>query len=318
MRGLSVQAPRAVVLIRPHRFQPNPHTRDDNGFQGYDERRTSSQISAAAYAEATCVAEGLTKAGVRVHLFEDETVSTPDSVFPNNWFSTHSGGRVAVYPMYSPSRQRERRSDVVEMLKAEYRVQEVIDYSGLEHDGIYLEGTGAMVIDHIDRVVYAARSNRTNEVALERFCAQFHYQPLLFDAVDSSGRPIYHTNVLMCIGTEFAMIGLSAITDPSRRAQVRRQVEETGRAIIDLTDAQLGEFTGNAIELTGSGGRLLAISSRALKALTANQLSIIEASATVLAIDVPTIELAGGSVRCMIAGVHLARRDLQLACDQDS
>jgi hypothetical protein len=314
MSGLSVQAPRAVVLIRPHRFQPNPHTRDDNGFQGDDQRRrTADQIAAAAYAEATCVAEGLTQAGVRVHLFEDETVSTPDSVFPNNWFSTHSGGRVAVYPMYSPSRQRERRSDVVEMLKTEYRVQEVIDYSGLERDSIYLEGTGAMVVDHIDRVVYAARSQRTNEVALERFCTQFNYEPMLFDAVDSSGRPIYHTNVLMCIGTEFAMIALSAITDPLRREQVRRRVEETGRTIIDLTPAQVREFAGNAIELTGSNGRLLAISSRAMKALSPNQLSIIEASATPLATDVRTIELAGGSVRCMIAGIYLARRDLRPA-----
>jgi hypothetical protein len=313
MRGLSVQAPRAVVLIRPHRFQPNPHTRDDNAFQGYDGRRTSSQISDAAYAEATCVAEGLTQAGVRVHLFEDETVSSPDSVFPNNWFSTHSGGRVAVYPMYSPSRQRERRSDVVEMLKVEYRVQEVVDYSGLEHDGIYLEGTGAMVIDHIDRVVYAARSKRTNKVALEQFCTRFSYQPLLFDAADSSGRPIYHTNVLMCIGTKFAMVGLSAITDPFRRGQVRRRLEETGRAIIDLSPAQLREFAGNAIELTGSGGPLLAMSSRAMKALSPKQLRVIEASATPLATNVPTIELAGGSVRCMIAGVHLVARDLQ-AC----
>jgi hypothetical protein len=315
MSGLSVQAPRAVVLIRPHSFQPNPHTRDDNCFQGYDERRTPGQIAAAAYTEATRVAERLTEAGVRVHLFEDETVSTPDSVFPNNWFSTHSGGRVAVYPMYSPSRQRERRSDVVEMLKAEYRVQEVIDYSGLERDGIYLEGTGAMVVDHIDRVVYAARSNRTNEVALERFCTQFNYEPMLFDAVDSTGRPIYHTNVLMCIGTEFAMIGLSAITNPTRRAQVRRRIEETGRTVIDLTPAQVHEFAGNAIELTGSSGRVLAISSRAMMALSPSQLSVIEASATPLAADVPTIELAGGSVRCMIAGVHLARREPQPADD---
>ena len=189
MSGLSVQAPRAVVLIRPHRFQPNPHTRDDNVFQEYDQRRAPEQVATAAYAEATCLAERLTQAGVRVHLFEDETASTPDSVFPNNWFSTHSGGRVAVYPMYSPSRQRERRSDILEMLKDEYRVQEIIDYSGLERDRIYLEGTGAMVVDHIDRVAYAARSNRTSPVALERFCAQFNYEPMLFDAVDPAAGP---------------------------------------------------------------------------------------------------------------------------------
>jgi hypothetical protein len=311
MSGLSVQAPRAVVLIRPHRFRPNPHTRDDNGFQADDRRRTQEQLAAAAYAEATDLADRLTQEGVRVHLFEDETASAPDSVFPNNWFSTHSGGRVAVYPMYSPSRQRERRSDILEMLKAEYRVQEIIDYSGLERDRIYLEGTGAMVVDHIDRVVYAVGSNRTSPVALERFCAQFNYEPMLFDAVDPAGRPIYHTNVLMCIGTEFAMIGLSAITDAVRRAQVRRRVEETGRTVIDLSAAQIAQFAGNAIELTGRGGRLLALSARALRALDPAQLRIIGASATPVAVDVSAVELAGGSVRCMIAGVHLARRDVR-------
>ncbi len=309
MSGLSVQAPRAVVLIRPHRFRPNPHTRDDNAFQADDLRRTPEQIADAAYAEASCLADRLTQAGVRVHLFEDETASAPDSVFPNNWFSTHSGGRVAVYPMYSPSRQRERRSDILEMLKAEYRVQEVIDYSGLERDRIYLEGTGAMVVDHIDRVVYAARSNRTSPVALMRFCAQFNYEPMLFDAVDPAGRPVYHTNVLMCIGTEFAMIGLSAITDPVRRAQVRRRVEETGRIVIDLSAAQVREFAGNAIELTGSSGRVLALSARAMRALDEAQLRLIAASATPVPVGVGAIELAGGSVRCMIAGIHLARRD---------
>jgi hypothetical protein len=204
------------------------------------------------------------------------------------------------------------------MLKDEYRVQEIIDYSGLERDRIYLEGTGAMVLDHIDRVVYAARSNRTSPFALMRFCAQFNYEPVLFDAVDPAGRPIYHTNVLMCIGTEFAMIGLSAITDPVCRAQVRRRVEETGRTVIDLSAAQVREFAGNAIELTGSGGRLLAMSAHAMRALDPAQLRVIAASATPLAVDVGTIELAGGSIRCMIAGVHLARRDERPAVDARS
>ena len=165
-----------------------------------------------------------------------------------------------------------------------------------------------MVVDHIDRVAYAARSNRTSPVALMRFCAQFGYEPMLFDAVDPAW-PIYHTNVLMCIGTEFAMIGLSAITDPDRRAQVRRRIEETGRTVIDLSPAQVREFAGNAIELTGRDGRLLALSARAMRALDPAQLHVIGASATPMAVDVGAIELAGGSVRCMIAGVHLARRD---------
>ena len=141
---------------------------------------------------------------------------------------------------------------------------------------------------------------------------------MLFDAVDPAGRPVYHTNVLMCIGTEFAMIGLSAITDPVRRAQVRRRVEETGRTVIDLSAAQVREFAGNAIELTGSSGRLLALSARAMRALDEAQLRLIAASATPVPVGVGAIELAGGSVRCMIAGIHLARRDGHPAGDVPS
>jgi len=136
---------------------------------------------------------------------------------------------------------------------------------------------------------------------------------MLFDAVDPAGRPIYHTNVLMCIGTEFAMIGLSSITDPVRRAQVRRRIAETGRTVVDLSEAQVREFAGNAIELTGRDGRLLALSARAMRALEPAQLRVIGASATPMAVDVEAIELAGGSVRCMIAGIHLAQREEALA-----
>ena len=155
---MSVQAPSAAVLIRPHLFTPNSQTAGDNAFQSTDPTRTPDEIARAAYDESTQVAETLRNAGVNIHMFEDTESSRPDSVFPNNWFSTHSGGRVAVYPMYAPNRRTERRPDVIEMLKHDFRVQDVVDYSGLEHDGIYLEGTGAMVIDHTNRVAYAATS----------------------------------------------------------------------------------------------------------------------------------------------------------------
>lgn len=308
MSGIFVQAPAATIMIRPTRFRPNPATREDNAFQADAPDRSDHEIAAAAFREVTDVVDRLRAAGVAVHLFEDESSSTPDSVFPNNWFSTHSGGRVALFPMYSPSRQRERRTDVVELLKSQYRVQEIVDYSGLEPDRVFLEGTGAMVLDHIDRVAYAARSRRTNEAALARFCASFNYEPMLFDAFDPSGREIYHTNVLMCVATEFALVGLSSIADPAQRDEVRHRLEETGRTVLDLTPMQVAAFAGNAIELTGTDGRVLAISARAVRALDSRQLAVIEASATVLPMDVPTIELAGGSVRCMIAGVHLRPR----------
>ncbi|MDM9622827.1 amidinotransferase [Rhizobium sp. AC44/96] len=309
MSRLSVQAPKSVVMIRPHHFTPNPMTAADNSFQSSDEKRAAAAIAGTAFHEVTRMAQGLAEAGVTVHVFEDLTVATPDSVFPNNWFSTHSGGHVAIYPMYSASRQSERRSDVIEMLKSDYRVQDVIDYSGLEKDHVYLEGTGAMVLDHIGRVAYAVRSNRTNEVALERFCTHFNFEPMVFDAVDRHGKSIYHTNVLMCIGTDFALLGSQMIPDIKRRREIVARLEETGRRVIELSIAQIENFAGNAIELDGTDGRLVVLSARALEALDADQVKAIEQSARLLPFDVSTIELAGGSVRCMLAGIHLSRRE---------
>jgi hypothetical protein len=302
---MSVQAPSAVVLIRPHHFGSNPLTAHDNVFQQVDSARTSEDVAAAAYDDATRLADALEGAGITVHLFEDEEESRPDSVFPNNWFSTHAGGRIAVYPMYAPNRRLERRTDVLELLKARYRVQEVIDYSGLEVDQLYLEGTGAMVLDNLNRTAYAVRSHRADPIVLERFCTAFGYEPMVFDA-SLRGVPIYHTNVMMCIGTEYALVGLDAMT--SRRDEVAERLAEQGREVIALSDAQLEDFAGNAIELHGSQGRVLALSARADASLTPGQRAVIERSARILPVDVSTIELEGGSVRCMIAGIHLDRR----------
>lgn len=308
MATRSVQAPSAIIMIRPHHFTPNTQTARDNAFQQEVGLRDSADISKAAHDEAGRAAEQLSSAGVRVHVFEDRSTETPDSVFPNNWISTHAGGHIAIYPMFAPNRRKERRPDIIEMLKAEYRVQDVVDYSGLEPDGLFLEGTGAMVLDHIDRVAYAVRSNRTDPIPLERFCTHFNFEPMVFDAADATDTPVYHTNVLMGIGTEFVMIGLDMITDAARRAEIIRRFEESGREVIALTEAQIANFAGNAIELQGHDGRLLAISSRALASLTDDQIRRIEASARPLPLDIPTIEMAGGSVRCMLAGVHLSRR----------
>ncbi|MES0825346.1 citrulline utilization hydrolase CtlX [Ruegeria sp. SCP11] len=304
----SLQAPSAVVMIRPHAFASNPETRDDNAFQTLANRSAAATSLDARDEHDKAVAQ-LRDAGVKVHVFDDHGEhDTPDSVFPNNWFSTHPGGHVAIYPMFVPSRRRERRADVLELLKQEYRVQDVIDYSGLEQDKLALEGTGAMVLDHVGRVAYTVKSNRADPVLLERFCTHFNYEPIVFEAQDAEGRDVYHTNVLMGIGTEYALICLDMITNPERRATVKARLEESGRTVIDLTHEQIAEFAGNAIELSGRDGLVLALSSRALAALTPEQITIIEASATPLPLSIPTIETAGGSVRCMIAGIHLSRR----------
>jgi hypothetical protein len=188
-----------------------------------------------------------------------------------------------------------------------------VDYSGLEPDGIFLEGTGAMVLDHVSRVAYTARSHRADTHVLERFCTDFGYEPMAFDAVDSEGVPVYHTNVIACIGTEVAMIALEMIPDEQRRAEVRERLSVNGRIVVELTEQQIREFAGNAVELCGRtpGGRrryIMAMSARARRSLRPDQVAAIEESCEIVAIDIPTIELAGGSVRCMIAGVHLDRR----------
>lgn len=304
--AMSVQAPSAIVMIRPYNFTVNTQTASDNAFQ----KPVNPDVEHAkhACAEITLAARLLREAGVGVHLFEDSGTDTPDSVFPNNWFSTHSGGHVAIYPMKSPNRRLERRLDVIEMLKAEYRVQDIIDYSGLEQDGLFLEGTGAMVLDHIDRVAYAVESDRTSPIALERFCTHFNFEPMVFKASDKAGKPIYHTNVLMCVGTEFVLIGLDMIEDCTRRAEIVERLRKAGRTVVPLSDEQISCFAGNALELNTRAGRILALSKTAFDALDASAIELIERSAKLLPLEIPTVELAGGSVRCTIAGIHLTPR----------
>lgn len=307
----TTQAPSAVVVIRPHFFKSNPQTASDNTFQRISTGSNPVTIAKLAYEEVTNVIDTLNKYGITVHVFEDEFDGrTPDSVFPNNWFSTHAGGHIAIFPMFTENRRLERRWDVIEMLKCEYRVQDVIDYSGLEPDGLFLEGTGAMVLDHIHRVAYVCESNRANPIALERFVTNFNFEPISFIAKDESGNSIYHTNVLMCIATQFALIGADFIFDPNRRKEVLERLRSTGREVIELTTEQIKLFAGNAFELQSSNGLILALSTTAFSSLTPKQIKILENFVELVPMSIPTIETAGGSIRCMLAGIHLASRSI--------
>lgn len=306
---LSVQSPSAVVMVRPHRFRVNPQTAEDNVFQSFRSDLSTTVLADNAKREVTLAAGELERHGVTVHLFEDQGEwNTPDAVFPNNWFSTHAGGHVAVYPMYAPNRRKERRIDVLDLLKSTYRVQDIIDYSGLEEDQIFLEGTGSMVLDHVDRVAYVAKSDRANPIALERFCTHFNYEPMAFDSADDQGTPIYHTNVLMTIAEKYALIGAKTIVDRVRRQEIMDRLASTGREVIELSLDQVKRFAANALELSTPDGKILAMSTTALGALSKAQKEVIERSASIVALDVPTIELSGGSVRCMLAGIHLRAR----------
>lgn len=304
----NIQAPSSVIMVRPHHFSVNQETSGDNAFQTAAINITSDVLAKQAYEEVTGAVACLREHGIEVHVFEDESLVTPDSVFPNNWLSTHTGGHIAIYPMCPVSRRRERRFDIIEMLKKRYRVQDVVDYSGLEEDDTFLEGTGAMVLDHIERVAYAVLSQRTNPLALERFCSHFNYEPMLFEAFDSKDVPIYHTNVLMCVATEFVMICPDMIHNKKRCSELIQRFEESGREVITLSQSQIDSFAGNAIELQGKDCRYLALSAKAKSSLTDPQIKAIEKSASLLPLNVPTIEMSGGSVRCMLVGIHLSRR----------
>jgi len=304
---VSPQAPAGVVMIRPHHFSPNEQTQSDNSFQT-TQPFDQSKVQQQAYDQVTAAAERLESEGIVVNMFEDAGLETPDSVFVNNWFSTHNGGQIAIYPMYVKNRRQERRSDIIELLKQQYRVQDIVDYSGLEYDDIYLEGTGAMVLDHLERVAYAVRSKRTDSHALERFCSQFNFEPMVFDALDSAGTAVYHTNVLMCIGSEFVMAAFEMLPDVKRRTEIIQRFENAGKTIVHLTQQQINAFCGNALELQGTAGRILALSTTAYSALTSSQISQLEQSVKLVPLDVSAIELAGGSVRCMLAGIHLSKR----------
>lgn len=302
------QSANAVLMVRPHRFHPNPETAADNAFQQAIAPGEVPALSAAARSEFDRAVETLRAAGVTVHVVDDTaTPEKPDAVFPNNWFSTHHDGRVALYPMYSAARRLERRHDVIEQLRAHYRISEVIDYSASEEQGHCLEGTGSLVLDHVNKIAYASLSHRTHPAVLERFASDFGYEAVKFRSRSMDGRPIYHTNVVLCVGSEFALAGLETIPDEAERMGVQNLLEATGREVIELRPDQIAEFAGNAIELHNEQGKLLVLSTRAVGALTAEQLAGLKRYARIVPLALPTIELAGGSARCMIATIHLPR-----------
>jgi hypothetical protein len=300
------QSTNSVLMIRPGRFYPNPETAADNAFQR-NAVCGSDALTPVARKEFNAAVQTLRAAGVNVHVFDDTAEpEKPDAVFPNNWISTHHDGRIGLFPRYSVLRRRERRQDIVEELRNHYRVTEVIDYSAFEDEGCCLEGTGSLVLDHLNKIAYVSLSNRSNPKVIRRFADDFNYEPVTFTSTDPNGEPIYHTNVMMCIGTAFAMVGLELIRDKAERQQVRARLEKTGKDIVELSADQIANFAGNAIELHNKGEqKLLVLSSRAGRALTEEQHEKLTRYARLVPLELPTIELGGGSARCMIATIHL-------------
>lgn len=304
------QSARAVLMVRPHGFHPNPETAADNAFQQAINPTESSAVARAAEEEFDRAVETLRAAEVTVHVIADTPEpSKPDAVFPNNWFSTHHDGRVAFYPMHSPARRRERRPEVVEELRKHYRVTDVVDYSLGEKVNQFLEGTGSLVLDFAGRVAYASLSQRTHPLMVDRFCADFGFTPVKFRSATADGRAVYHTNVIMCIGSKFALVGLPLIADPEERQTVQDALAASGREVIELRAQQISEYAGNALELDNGRGRLLVLSSRAQASLSEEQRAALARHVRLIPLELPTIELAGGSARCMLAAIHLPSKE---------
>ena len=302
----AAQSTNSVLMIRPARFYPNPETARDNAFQSRADFDAQA-LAAAARSEFDAAVQTLRDVGVRVHMFEDTAEpEKPDAVFPNNWISTHHDGRVALFPMYSELRRRERRHDIIEELRKTYKITEVIDYSSFEEQGSCLEGTGSLVLDRVNRVAYVSLSNRSNLKVIQRFADDFGYESVTFTSVGLDGQPIYHTNVMMCVGSEFAIVGLAMIPNKPERKQVQARLEASEKKIVELAPEQVANFAGNAIELNDStGAKLLVLSTRALRTLDREQRTVLTHHARLVPLELPTIELGGGSARCMIATIHL-------------
>jgi hypothetical protein len=300
------QSTNSVLMIRPSRFYPNPETAADNAFQRRGGRDVDT-LTGLARTEFDTAVQILRGAGIKVHLFEDTSEpEKPDAVFPNNWISTHHDGRIALFPMYSALRRRERRHDIIEELRKRYRVTEVIDYSRFEEEGYCLEGTGSLVLDHPNKIAYVSLSNRSNPKVIQRFTKDFAYEPVIFTSIGIDGLPIYHTNVMMCIGTSFALVALDMIPNKPERSQVCARLKASGKEIIELAPNQVEDFAGNAIELHDADGqKLLVISARAVPILTEEQQAALAQHVRLVPLKLPTIEMGGGSARCMLTTIHL-------------
>lgn len=307
-----MQTTNKVLMVRPVRFAYNEETATNNAFQKKDDTQGGAQtIEQQAVREFDAYVAMLRDQGVEVQVLQDtEEPFTPDSIFPNNCFSTHidvlPGTSVrqrtlVIYPMYAHNRRDERGKLLKALMKEKF--DKIVDLSILEQEGKFLEGTGSLILDREHHIAYACVSPRTNPVALKIWADEMNYRYVLFDGTDDNRQPIYHTNVMMHVGSRYAIVCLEAIADQSQRQTVIDSLHTTGKEIVNISFDQMRQFAGNMLELRNSEGKkILVMSATAKHSLTSEQLSTLEQDALIVAPDIHTIETAGGgSARCMIA-----------------
>ena len=297
-----------VMMVRPASFYANPETQATNSFQNALAAAPADTLI-AAQREFDAAVEALLDAGIQVAVADAEAAAeTPDALYPNNWFSTHADGSVVLYPMYTSNRRRERRPELLRELAERHRwkITRITDLSHLEEQGLIVEGTGSLVLDREARVAYAALSPRTQPQAVEIACRELGYGSVPFHAHDSAGREIYHTNVLMSVGPTLAVLASTLVKPGADLRRVFDALEQTGKTLLDISEAQVAEFAGNALFLESPSGPRVAISRRAWKSLTRAQRQLIEQHSEPVLCGVETIEhVGGGGIRCMLAEIFL-------------
>ena len=307
------QATNSILMIRPINFGYNEETAQDNHYQ--IKELPHKNVNERAQKEFDNMVKNLRQNGVSVHVFQDdENEYTPDSIFPNNWVSFHENGDVGLYPMCAENRRMERRPEVLDFLENEgFTISNIVDYSSAESENKFLEGTGSMILDRENRLAYCSISNRSNEDLFIEFCEDFEFTPIIFNSFQTVGNkrlPIYHTNVMMCVATDYVIVCLDSIDDKKQRKNVSSFIKSSGKKLIEISENQVESFAGNMLELVNDKGEsILVMSKSAEDSLNENQKNIITKYSRIISSDINTIETCGGgSTRCMMAEIFLPKK----------
>ena len=307
------QSTNSILMIRPNNFGYNEETALDNHYQNQGSLEMDSNENAQK--EFDNMVFNLRQNGISVYVFQDDDINyTPDSIFPNNWISFHENGDIGLYPMYAENRRLERRPEVIKFLEDEgFNIDNIVDYSSAESENKFLEGTGSMILDRENRIAYCSISKRSNEDLFIEFCEDFEFTPVLFNSYQSVGDkrlPIYHTNVMMCVATNYVVICLDSIDDKKQRKNVSNFINESGKKLIEISENQVESFAGNMLELLNDkGDSILVMSKSAENSLSEIQKNSIKKYSRIVSSNINTIEVCGGgSARCMMAEIFLPKK----------
>jgi len=308
---MSKQLANHILMVRPANFGFNKETAKNNAFQNKGKQYSATDIQKKALREFKGVVKRLKEEKINIIIAKDsKRPKKPDAIFPNNWISTHHNGTLVTYPMYSPKRRKERSGAILKKLEKLFIVKRHIQFEGYEIADMFLEGTGSMIFDRENKIAYACKSVRTHPVLFKHFCKTMGYKACLFRANDKSKNPIYHTNVMMSVGADFAVVCMDSISSKKERSRLKKQFKKTGKQAVEISYKQMVNFAGNMLQVENSKGQsILLMSTAAYRSLKKKQIKVLKNKTKIVHCSIPIIEyFGGGSLRCMIAEVFLPKK----------